>query len=47
MAWLNYYDFSENAKKGVDFIIKKSKNGVFGSSQSTILALKAIVKYQE
>ena len=45
MACLNDVGLYENAEKGINFIISKSKDGSFGSTQSTILALKAILKY--
>ena len=35
----------EESKKAYDFLIKKMKNGQFGSGQVTILALKAISDY--
>ena len=32
MSFLNFQKYSENAKKGIDYIIKQNKEGAFGSS---------------
>jgi len=43
LAWLKDPAYSVNAKKGVEWIIKNRQGGGFGSTQGTILALKALV----
>ena len=37
--------FALKIGKGMDWILKQQRNGFFGGTQSTILALKAIIKY--
>ena len=37
--------FAQNIAKGVDFIISNMQNGYFGSTQATVLCLKAVVEY--
>ena len=32
ISFLNFQKYSENAKKGIDYIIQQNKEGAFGSS---------------
>lgn len=42
IAWMNDYDrYSDNIEKAVQWIIQQVENGRYGSTQATILALKA------
>ncbi len=43
LAWMNDKDFAGNTQNGIRFLADSCKGGRFGSTQSTILALKAIV----
>jgi hypothetical protein len=45
LAWIREPDFAANVHKGVKWIVESNKAGRFGSTQSTILALRAIVAY--
>jgi alpha-2-macroglobulin-like protein len=45
LAWLQDDDFAANARSGMDWIVAQCKNGRFGSTQATVLALKAIIAY--
>jgi hypothetical protein len=45
LAWLREPAYAANVEKGVRWIVESNKNGRFGSTQSTILALRAIVAY--
>ena len=47
MGWLNFDEFKNNTDLGIKYLISQNKDGLYGSSQSTILTLKAIVKYEE
>src|SRR5436853_2607701 len=38
-------DYSSNIEKGLKWIVESNKSGRFGSTQSTILALRSIVAY--
>ncbi|MEX0700858.1 MAG: hypothetical protein WD069_02070, partial [Planctomycetales bacterium] len=44
LAWLSEIDYIDFADKGVRYLADSCKAGRFGSTQSTILALKAIVE---
>jgi len=43
LAWMQDPDFAGNSQTGMRFLAESCKGGRFGSTQSTILALKAIV----
>jgi hypothetical protein len=45
LAWLREPAYTTNVEKGVRWVVESNKNGRFGSTQSTILALRAIVAY--
>jgi hypothetical protein len=46
LAWLKLPEFHEHAERAVDFIVRnRSGDGSFGSTQATILALKALVEH--
>ena len=45
LAWLNDPKFTQNTEQAIKFLAEKCEAGRFGSTQSTILALKAIVAY--
>ena len=45
LAWMREPDYAANVEKGLKWIVESNKSGRFGSTQSTILALRAIVAY--
>jgi uncharacterized protein YfaS (alpha-2-macroglobulin family) len=45
LAWMREPAYTANVEKGVKWIVDSNKNGRFASTQSTILALRAIVAY--
>eukprot|EP01080_Neovahlkampfia_damariscottae_P007632 gene7632-11954_t len=45
LTWLNDEKYNENIELAMNWLLKQCTNGKFGNTQSTILALKAIVKY--
>jgi len=47
LAWLKDKSFAGNVEKGIRFLAESCKGGRFGSTQSTVLALKAIVAYDK
>jgi hypothetical protein len=47
ISWLRDSKYNESVEKAVEYLHKQCKNGQFGSTQSTVLALKAIVMYDE
>ncbi len=47
LAWLKNPSFAANVEKGIRYLAEQCKAGHFGSTQSTILALKAIVAYDQ
>jgi uncharacterized protein YfaS (alpha-2-macroglobulin family) len=47
LAWLKNPSFAANVEKGIRYLAEQCKAGRFGSTQSTILALKAIVAYDQ
>jgi hypothetical protein len=47
LAWLKHPSFTANVEKGIRYLAEQCKGGRFGSTQSTVLALKAIVAYDE
>ena len=47
LAWLKNPRYASEVEKSIKFLAESCKNGRFGSTQSTILALKAIVAYDQ
>ena len=47
LAWLQNPSFTANVEKAIRYLAEQCKAGRFGSTQSTILALKAIVAYDQ
>jgi len=47
LAWLRDKSFAGNVEKGIRFLAESCKGGRFGSTQSTVLALRAIVTYDK
>jgi hypothetical protein len=45
LGWIRDPQYVSNVDKGMKWIIESSRNGRFGSTQSTVLALRAIVAY--
>ncbi|QDU96503.1 MG2 domain-containing protein [Lignipirellula cremea] len=45
LAWLGNPHYVENVERSIQYLAESCKSGRFGSTQSTILALKAIVAY--
>eukprot|EP01029_Cantina_marsupialis_P013535 TRINITY_DN2999_c0_g2_i1.p1 TRINITY_DN2999_c0_g2~~TRINITY_DN2999_c0_g2_i1.p1 ORF type:complete len:592 (+),score=219.12 TRINITY_DN2999_c0_g2_i1:128-1903(+) len=46
LAWMNFYDdFAGNIRLAMDWIVKQTEGGRFGSTQATVLALKAIIRF--
>ena len=45
LAWLKNPRYAENVEKSIKYLAEVCKGGRFGSTQSTVLALKAIVAY--
>jgi hypothetical protein len=45
LAWMQEPAFAPQVEKGLRWIVESNKSGRFGSTQSTILALRAIVAY--
>ena len=45
LAWLHDDEFAGAVRKAMDWIVTRCKAGRFGSTQATVLALKAIVAY--
>jgi hypothetical protein len=45
LAWMRDPAYAANAEKSLKWIVEANKNGRFGSTQSTILALRSIVAY--
>jgi len=45
LAWMREPAYTANVEKGVKWIVESNRNGRFASTQSTILALRAIVAY--
>lgn len=44
-AWLKNSSYTENVEKSIKYLAEVCKGGRFGSTQSTVLALRAIVAY--
>ena len=47
LSWLNEHKFNENIELAMKYLQSQCSNGCYGSTQSTVLALKAIVTYDE
>ncbi|NLI79718.1 MAG: A-macroglobulin complement component [Candidatus Riflebacteria bacterium] len=47
LAWLRMPEFTPNVERGLQFLNQSCKDGRFGSTQSTILALRAILAYDQ
>ena len=47
LAWMKEKDFMGNAQSSMKYLADSCKGGRFGSTQSTILALKAIVAFDQ
>jgi len=47
LAWMKEKDFAGNTQTSLKYLADSCKGGRFGSTQSTILALKAIVAYDQ
>ena len=47
LAWMRDPVFAANVEKSMKYLAESCKGGRFGSTQSTVLALKAIVKYDK
>jgi hypothetical protein len=47
MAWLKNPRYAANVEKSIQFLAENCKAGRFGSTQSTVLALRAIVLYDQ
>jgi hypothetical protein len=47
LAWLKSPHYAENVEKSIKFLAESCKAGRFGSTQSTVLALRAIVAYDQ
>lgn len=47
LAWMREPMFAANVEKAMKYLAESCKGGRFGSTQSTVLALKAIVKYDK
>jgi hypothetical protein len=45
LAWLQNPRYADNVEKSIKYLAEVCKGGRFGSTQSTVLALKAIVAY--
>jgi uncharacterized protein YfaS (alpha-2-macroglobulin family) len=45
LAWMREPSYAANVEKGLKWIVESNKSGRFGSTQSTVLALRAIVAY--
>jgi len=45
LAWLRDPSYTSNVQKAVKWIVESNKSGRFGSTQSTILALRSIIAY--
>ena len=46
-AWLNYPEFTSEVERSIKFLSETCKAGRFGSTQSTILALRSIIRYDQ
>ena len=46
-AWLQFPEFTSEVESSIKYLSEHCKAGRFGSTQSTILALRAIIRYDE
>jgi len=47
IAWLNDDSFMLNVDSAMKWLLQQCQSGSFGSTQGTILSLKAIIKYDK
>jgi uncharacterized protein YfaS (alpha-2-macroglobulin family) len=47
LAWLRSPRYTENVEKAIQYLAESCKAGRYGSTQSTVLALRAIVAYDQ
>jgi hypothetical protein len=47
LAWLRQDAYAAQAEKAINFLADSCKGGLYGSTQSTVLALRAIVTYDK
>lgn len=47
LAWLREPEFTSNVQKSIKFLADSCQGGRYGSTQSTVLALRAIVNYDK
>jgi hypothetical protein len=47
LAWMHEPSYAASVQKGLKWIVDSNKSGRYGSTQSTILALRAIVAYDK
>ena len=47
LAWLSHPRYAGNVEEAIRFLAESCKSGRFGSTQSTVLALKAIIAYDQ
>ena len=47
LAWMHEPSYAASVQKGLKWIVESNKSGRYGSTQSTILALRAIVAYDK
>jgi hypothetical protein len=45
LAWMREPAYAANVEKGLQWIVESNKNGRYGSTQSTVLALRTIIAY--
>lgn len=45
MLRVDYAQWTVQIRKAVDFLMKRMNSGYFGSTQATILAMKALIEY--
>jgi alpha-2-macroglobulin-like protein len=45
LAWMREPSYADHVQRGLKWIVESNKSGRFGSTQSTILALRSIVAY--
>jgi uncharacterized protein YfaS (alpha-2-macroglobulin family) len=45
LAWMHDPNYADHVERGMKWIVESNKSGRFGSTQSTVLALRSIVAY--
>src|SRR5262249_43147535 len=45
LAWMREPAYAEHVERGIKWIVNANKSGRYGSTQSTVLALRSIVAY--